>query len=152
MVVVGRFLSRSDASCATWLEPPYEKNTAGLWVTMVRWYLEAIYIEAVVSWYNQKNGGLEDDFPFQGGDFQVPCYFCGGVNDTCCWLLFLFKHPNMELQQKIRQPTSQVPIFTPPWESKNQFQAKHSTTENVHGTTKKWIPWKRRCEFFQLVS
>ena len=20
-----------------------------------------------------KNGGLEDDFPFQGGDFQVPC-------------------------------------------------------------------------------
>ena len=76
------------------------KNTAGLWVTMVRWYLEAIYIEAVVSWYNQKNGGLEDDFPFQGGDFQVPCYFCGGVNDTCCRLLFLFKHPNMELQQK----------------------------------------------------
>ena len=22
-----------------------------------------------------KNGGLEDDFPFQTGDFQVPCYF-----------------------------------------------------------------------------
>ena len=20
-----------------------------------------------------KNGGLEDDFPFHGGDFQVPC-------------------------------------------------------------------------------
>ena len=24
-----------------------------------------------------KNEGLEDDFPFQTGDFQVPCYFSG---------------------------------------------------------------------------
>ena len=25
-----------------------------------------------------KNGDFEDDFPFQRGDFQVPCYFSGG--------------------------------------------------------------------------
>ena len=24
-----------------------------------------------------ENGGLEDDFPFQTGDFQVPCWFSG---------------------------------------------------------------------------
>ena len=23
----------------------------------------------------KKNGGLEDDVPFQRGDFQVPCHF-----------------------------------------------------------------------------
>ena len=30
-----------------------------------------------------KNGGLEDDFPFQLGDVWVPCQFSGGYTSNC---------------------------------------------------------------------
>ena len=29
-----------------------------------------------------RNEGLEDDFRFQTGDIQVPCYFSGGVTSV----------------------------------------------------------------------
>ena len=31
-----------------------------------------------------KNKGLEDDVPFQRGDFQVPCLFCWGYHFCKC--------------------------------------------------------------------
>ena len=29
-------------------------------------------------WLEASNGGLADEFPFERGDFQVPCLFSGG--------------------------------------------------------------------------